>query len=205
MPRNLAGRGTLGPMSEIVTEEGDPRTSPPPAPPPADRAPRWRRVLRRTAIVGVGLWLAVTLLALVYDLTTGGSLPRPALGPTHHDVRTGDLVTHYEQWGASGPPVVLVHGFLESSYVWDLAGPLRAARGFRVYAIDVRGFGYTERRGPYTLDSDTDQLTAFLTALHLTPRDGATPVLVGHSSGAAIITDLAHRDPGAVRRIVLMD
>ncbi len=193
------------PTSETATGEGEQRTAPAPAPSAPGRAPRRRRILRRTAVVLLGIWLAVTLLALGYDLTTGGSLPRPALGPTHHDVRTGDLVTHYEQWGTSGPPIVLVHGFLESSYVWDLTGPLLAGGGYRVYAIDVRGFGYTERRGPYTLDSDTDQLGAFLGALHLTPADGAAPLLVGHSSGAAIITNLARRDPSAVRRIVLMD
>ena len=64
---------------------------------------------------------------------------------------------------------------------------------------------YTERSGPYTLASDTEQLGAFLTALHLTPADGAIPVLVGHSSGAAIVTDLARLQPASVRRIVLMD
>ncbi|HYY12087.1 MAG TPA: alpha/beta hydrolase [Kineosporiaceae bacterium] len=191
-----------GPRSETVAQEGDPQASPAP---PRRRTSRWRRVLRRAVVVVVGSWLAGTLLAVVYVLTTGGSLGRPALGPSHHDVRTGDLVTHYEQWGTSGPPVVLVHGFLESSSVWDLAGPMLAARGYRVYALDVRGFGYTERRGPYTLDSDTDQLRAFLGALHLTPADRAVPLLVGHSSGAAIVTDLALRDPGAARRIVLMD
>lgn len=163
------------------------------------------RALRRVGLVAAVGWIAVTLAAAGYDVTTAGSLPRPPLGPTHHDVRTGDLVTHYEQWGTTGPAVVLVPGFLESSYVWHLAGPRLAARGYRVYAIDVRGFGYTERRGPYTLARDADQLAAFLAALGLTPGEGRAPLLVGHSSGAAIITELARRDPAAARRIVLMD
>jgi pimeloyl-ACP methyl ester carboxylesterase len=175
-----------------------------PAPVPAAR-PRWRRVLRAVAAVVASLWVVVTLAAFGYDVTTGETLARPPLDADGHDVRTGDLVTHYEQWGTTGPPIVLVHGFLESAWVWHLAGPRLAAQGYQVYAIDVRGFGYTERRGPYTLASDTEQLGAFLTALHLTPADGAIPVLVGHSSGAAIVTDLARLQPASVRRIVLMD
>ena len=48
------------------------------------------------------------------------------------------------------------------SHLVDLAeylfGPLLAQRGYRVFAIDVRGFGYTQRRPPYTLSADTQQL-----------------------------------------------
>lgn len=179
------------PVAEPVTE---------PAGPGPHARPRWRRVLRRIGVGVLALWLAVTLTAFGYNAATQGTLAAPPPSPQSHDVRTGDLVTRYQQWGSSGSPVVLVHGFLESSSVWRLAGPDLAARGHRVYAIDVRGFGYTERRGPYTLQSDVAQLDAFLEALGLR---GA--VLVGHSSGAAIVTDLARRHPDAVRRIVLMD
>ena len=112
-------------------------------------------------------------------------------------MRTGDIESHYELWGHAGPPIVLVHGFLESAAVWDRVGPVLARDGYRVYALDVRGFGYTDRRGPYTLAGDTAQLSAFLTALHLGAANGNTAVLVGHSSGAAIVGALA---PGPARR-----
>src|SRR3954454_5230490 len=144
-----------------------------PAGPVTVARPRWRRVLRAVAVVVASIWVVVPVAALGYDVTTGGTLPRPPLDANGHDVRTGDLVTHYEQWGTTGPPIVLVHGFLESAWAWHLTGPRLAAQGYRVYALDVRGFGYTERRGPYTLASDTEQLRAFLAALHLTPADGA--------------------------------
>lgn len=153
----------------------------------------------------VGTWVAVTVAAAAYDVTTAGTEPAPRLDAHGHVIRTGDLVTHYEQWGASGPPIVLVHGFLESAAVWNPVGTALARNGFRVYALDVRGFGYTERRGPFTLAGDTAQLRAFLAALHLDAAHGGTPVLVGHSSGAAIVGDLARTDPAAVRRVVFMD
>ena len=163
---------------------------------------RGARRLRAVAIVLASLWLVVTVASAAYNLASSSTVPVPAPDGQGRDVRTGDLVTRYEQWGDAGSPVVLVHGFLESSYAWHRLGPLLAARGHRVYALDVRGFGYTQRRGPYTLAGDVAQLAAFLSALHL---DIARPLLVGHSSGAAIITALARQQPTAASRIVLVD
>src|SRR5438270_6452113 len=72
----------------------------------------WRRLLRWCA-AGVAVVLAaVTVTAYSYDLETGGTLRPPPLDANGHLVTAGGLTTHYEQWGTSGPPVVLVHGFL---------------------------------------------------------------------------------------------
>ena len=168
-------------------------------------ARRLLRLLRRVAAVLGVIWLALTVLAAAYDVTSSGTVSVPKPDAYAHDVRTGAVTTHYEQWGTGGSPVVLVHGFLESSYVWQRLGPRLAARGHRVYALDVRGFGYSERRGPYTLAGDTAQLAAFLTALRLNGTDGPRPLLVGHSSGAAIVANLALQHPEAASRIVLLD
>lgn len=172
--------------------------------PPAAPTPRRRgaALLRVVALAVASLWLAITVAATVYDFAPADTIPVPAPIGNAHDIRTGDLVTRYEQWGTAGSPIVLVHGFLESSYVWRRVGPLLAARGHRVYALDVRGFGYTQRRAPYTLAGDVSQLADFLSALRL---DAARPVLVGHSSGAAIVTELAREHPAVATRIVLLD
>lgn len=177
------------------------------APRPANGRRRrgWRRLLRWVAGSAVALLLVSTVAAWGYDVATRGSVPVPPLDGNGHYVRTAGLVTHYEQWGRTGPPVVLVPGFLESAWVWHDVAPLLAASGHRVYALDVRGYGYTQRKGPYTLASDTAQLQAFLVALHLDAGHGALPVLVGHSSGAAIVGDLARLHPRAVAGVVFMD
>ena len=165
----------------------------------------WRRVLKWCSISGAALVAAVTLAASGYDLASGGTLAAPPLDANGHRVTAGGLTTHYEQWGTTGPPVVLVHGFAESAWVWHEVGPLLASRGLRIYAIDVRGYGYTQRQGPYTLASDTEQLRTFLAALHLDRAHHAAPVLVGHSSGAAIVGNLARVDPAAVAAVGFMD
>ena len=177
----------------------------PPAVTDRPRSRRTRRLLRWSALAVLAVFLVVTVAAAGYDVASRSSPARPAEDANGHAVPTGDLLTHYEQWGDGGTPIVLVHGFLESAQTWRLAGPLLAAQGHRVYALDIRGYGDTMRRGPYTLASDTAQLRSFLTALHLTAADGAAPLLVGHSSGAAIVGNLARLNPGVAAGIVFMD
>ena len=105
--------------------------------------------------------------------------------------------TAYREWGTHGPPVVLLGGFLEPSFVWSGVGPLLARR-HRVFALDLDGFGYTRRAGPFTLAHWVAQVQAFIRALRL-----GRPIVVGHSVGAAVAVALAER--GAASRIVLVD
>lgn len=166
-----------------------------------------RRVLTAARWVGIALLavlMSLVAAAFVFDVATSAAHDEPLYDGHSRFVQTGDVRTHYEQWGTSGSPIVLVHGFIENAQVWQPLA-LRLERGHRVYAIDIRGFGYTERRGPYTLASDTDQLQAFLTALGLDTAHRDVPMLVGHSSGAAIIGNLVLRDPAAASRVVFLD
>lgn len=140
--------------------------------------------------------VAGTLFSLIYNAATARREPVPA-GLTY--VRTGDLVTRYRVWGSGGTPVVLVHGAAESADTW---APLaaRLARDHRVYALDLVGAGYTQRRGPFNLDHQTRQLLAFLDALRLD-----RPVLVAHSAGAAVAAEAALRAPGRAGGLMFLD
>ncbi len=178
-------------MTSVATE---------PAPTGATRQLRARRWLRFLAASIIAFVLSVTAVATDYVIATSGQTQSvPPLDANGHYVRTGDLTTHYEQWGTVGTPIVLVHGVVESAQTWRLTARLLAST-HRVYAIDVRGYGYTERVGPYNLTSDTRQLADFISALHL-----KKPLLVGHSSGAAIVGNYARLHPGAASGVVFMD
>jgi pimeloyl-ACP methyl ester carboxylesterase len=158
------------------------------------------RGLRRTGIVLVSIVVVVMALAGLY-------LAWDDLAPVHvtttvpgYMVDAAGVSTHVEHWAAAHPsgqpPVVLVPGFAESTYVFSRLAP-RLAVDRDVYAYDVRGYGFTAHQGPYTLASDTDQLAGLLASLHL-----VRPIVVGHSLGAAIALSLALRDPGAVTGVV---
>ena len=108
------------------------------------------RVLRFVLGTIVGLVLLVTLASLAYNLVTSDP-NRPVTQLWHGKfVRTDGYLTAYREWGSAGKPVVLIGGFLEPTFVWAKVGPLLARR-FHVYALDLDGFGYTERHGPGTL------------------------------------------------------
>ncbi|HST38696.1 MAG TPA: alpha/beta hydrolase [Conexibacter sp.] len=58
----------------------------------------------------------------------------------HHRVRVNGTELHYVSAGSSGSPVLLVHGFPESWWVFHKLIPLLAEH-HRVFAVDLRGFG----------------------------------------------------------------
>jgi pimeloyl-ACP methyl ester carboxylesterase len=151
------------------------------------------RIVRWILVTLLGLVVALTLASVIYNAATAdASVPVSKLW--HGKTSDG---TAYRQWGTTGTPIVLIGGFLEPSFVWDKVGPL-LARGHRVYALDLDGFGYTVRRGPWTLAHWGDQVQAFCAALGLTK-----PIVVGHSLGAAVAAELARR--GIASKIVLVD
>lgn len=97
-----------------------------------------------------------------------------------------------------GPVVVLVHGIATSLESWRLTvGTL--AREHRVIALDLPGFGLSERppRVP-TLEETADLMARFLDGLGI---DRAS--FVGNSLGGLISLETALRHPARVDRLVL--
>ena len=179
----------------------------------ADRPlPRRRRSVRRIVGLALGsvaaffvlLFLLLTVAATVFDLVTADIRPPPPLGPHQHEAVTGNIITRYSHWGSHGPALVLVPGFVETSYVWSRVGP-SLGKHYRVYAYDIRGIGYSTHRPPYSLASDAKQLLQLLQVLHLDAAHHSRPILVGHSSGAAIVADAARVSRGSVAGIVMLD
>jgi pimeloyl-ACP methyl ester carboxylesterase len=155
-----------------------------------------RRWLRRLALVAGVALLVVTAGCWGYNAATAA---RQATPPGLRFVQTGPVRTRYLEWAGTGRPVVLVHGFVESADTWEPTARQLAGR-FHVYALDLTGFGYSERTGRYTMDDQVDQVLAFLTAVD---ADGA--VLVGHSSGAAIAAEATLRAPDRIGGLMFLD
>lgn len=142
----------------------------------------------------------MTLASFGYNaLTAGRAAPPPGLSY----VQAGDVLTRYRTWGATGSPVVLVHGAFESADTWSRMAPL-LARDHRVYALDLTGSGYSRRRGPYTTEHLAAQLLGFLDAMGLGGA-GRRPVLVAHSSGAATAAEATLRAPGRIGALMFLD
>jgi pimeloyl-ACP methyl ester carboxylesterase len=142
------------------------------------------------------LLLVLTAASTGFNALTAG---RAELPPGMSFVQAGDVFTRYRSWGGPGTPVVLVHGAAESADTWSQLGP-RLAAHHRVLALDLVGWGYSRRVAPYDLDHQTRQLLAFISALKLD-----RPLLVGHSSGAAIVAEAVLREPSAAGGLMLLD
>lgn len=96
-----------------------------------------------------------------------------------------------------GMPVVLVHGLGGSHDDWRLQLHEFSAH-FRVIVPDLRGFGASERREPFTIQQHARDVTALMAALGI-----ARAHLVGLSMGGAIAIEVALRTPASVGALVL--
>jgi pimeloyl-ACP methyl ester carboxylesterase len=141
----------------------------------------------------------LTIAAFAVVAATRGGEPAATLYPGPF-VKVGSTVVAYRSWGRAGSPVILIGGAAEPSWVWHDVAPLVAAAGHRVYALDLPPFGYTQRRGPYTMAGWLAILDGFERRLGIAP-----PILVGHSLGAGVAAAAALADPRRVRGILLLD
>ncbi len=108
---------------------------------------------------------------------------------------------HVEQRGA-GEPLLLLHGFGESTYSWRaVVPPLK--EHYRTIAIDLHGFGYTERPKEPAAYSRDGQLRLILGVLDALKIESAH--VAGHSYGGALTLALAARHPARVRSLILID
>ena len=102
---------------------------------------------------------------------------------------------------ADGRPVLLVHGTAAWSELWRPSLDDLGGRGFRVVAIDLPPFGFSDRdpAGDYGRPAQAERLLALLDALGL-----RAPTIVAHSIGAAPVVEAAIRAPERVGALVLV-
>ncbi len=117
--------------------------------------------------------------------------------PEFKIIDTGEVRIRAAIEGA-GPLVLLVHGFPESWYSWRHQLVPIAQAGFCAAAIDVRGYGGSDK--PVEVAAyDMEHLTADIVAVARTLQPDAPAILVGHDWGAPIVWNAALSRPGMFR------
>lgn len=136
----------------------------------------------------------------------GADSPPPSCSPdevSHGYVNIRPAVrTHYVEMG-SGPPVLMCHGFPESWYSWRYQIPAVAAAGFRVLALDMKGYG--ESSAPpdveeYSQEQLCKDLITFMDKMSI-PQ----VTLVGHDWGGALVWSMAQCYPERVRAVASLN
>ena len=104
--------------------------------------------------------------------------------------------------GGSGRTLVLVHGLGARATDWAPLIPLFAAAGYHVYALDLLGYGESDRPGDgdFSIRGEERIVADFMHALNIAQADVA-----GWSMGGWIAARLALDHPEMVRRLVLYD
>jgi pimeloyl-ACP methyl ester carboxylesterase len=100
------------------------------------------------------------------------------------------------------PPIILLHGFPESSRTWREVAPRLEADHFLVMP-DQRGFGDSDRPRSvekYRIEQLVGDLFALADALELSKF-----TLVGHDWGGAVAWSAALASPGRIERLVIVN
>ena len=119
----------------------------------------------------------------------------------HRDVVASGLRFHVAEHGpADGPLALLLHGFPEFWWSWRHQLVALGEAGFRAVAVDLRGYGASDKppRGydGYTLSADVAGLVRALGS-----RDAW---LIGHDWGGALAWSTATLHPGVVNRVTVL-
>lgn len=117
-------------------------------------------------------------------------------------INVDGIRVHYQTFGSpQAPPVILIHGYTASTYVWRTAAPMLAKAGFHVIAVDLVGFGYTEkpRWFEYSITAQARIIERFMDRLGL-----GRSVVVGSSYGGSVAATLALDYPERVDKLVLV-
>lgn len=166
--------------------------------PAAPTAPARRAALTLCLALGAGTALAAPV---TLPDQAGWASARTSTGTTK-GIRLGRVELGEAPASATGLPLILIHGYTDSSRSWSLlAPPLRdALPGRRIIAVELRGHGISDApECCYGPDSLAHDLKGVMDALGINRAD-----LVGHSLGSITAAELAATHPERVNRLVLM-
>jgi len=121
-------------------------------------------------------------------------------GPwSHRTIRANGIALHVVEAG-TGPLVLLLHGFPTFWWTWQHQLTDLAAAGYRAVAVDLRGYGASDKP-PRGYDATT--LAADIASL-VTALGESTAVLVGTDLGGLLAWTVATHQPQVVRRIAVL-
>lgn len=120
----------------------------------------------------------------------------------HRYAENQGVKLHYAALGA-GPLIVMIHGFPDFWYTWRHQMPTLAEAGYRVAAIDMRGYNLSDKPDgveQYAMPLLVGDIAAVVRA---EGRDKA--VIVGHDWGAAVAWQVAMHLPQMVEKLVILN
>jgi pimeloyl-ACP methyl ester carboxylesterase len=124
-------------------------------------------------------------------------------------IEVDSVVFHYRIWNDNvvhpRGNVLFVHGFCGSTYCWRKNWDPLIRAGYRVVAVDLPGFGYSER--DETINQSQSNRARLLWDLltQICPKDTLGWNIVGHSMGGGTVEAMALMQPARTRSLTIVD
>lgn len=115
-------------------------------------------------------------------------------------IQTDRIKLHYLDWGGSGQPLVLLHAWGDSPYIFEgIANSLK--KNFRIIAYSKRGHGKSETTDSlYDNSTLVSDLKLLLDSLNIEKTN-----LLGWSMAANEITEFATRYPDRTKKLIYFE
>jgi pimeloyl-ACP methyl ester carboxylesterase len=126
-----------------------------------------------------------------------------------HFIVVDSVSFHYRTWNSEKQPskgrILLIHGFVGSTFCWRENTETLAGEGYEVVAVDLPGAGYSDRdlRINQSQSNRARMLWDFLTALDRS--DTTRWNIVGHSMGGGTAEAMALLNPRRIKSLAIVD
>lgn len=162
-------------------------------------------LIRLLKIIGTVLLVILIILSIIPYLLPLPELPGKPFEPLADNsavLSVEGINLHFRQWGEEGAEgVLLIHGFAGSTFSWRYTAPALAEEGYQVIAVDLPGFGLSERNLSFspTAEKRAELLWDLLESLD----SDSNWHLVGHSMGGGVVAAMALQRPDQVKSVTL--
>jgi pimeloyl-ACP methyl ester carboxylesterase len=128
--------------------------------------------------------------------------------PNSHFVKVDTATFHYRVWNEELKQpkgnVLLVHGFCGSTFCWRKNIGALVGAGYRVVAIDLPGFGYSDRNLMVN-QSQSNRARLIWKLLSKIETEDTRWNIVGHSMGGGAVEAMALMHPDRVQSVTIVD
>lgn len=118
----------------------------------------------------------------------------------HRYADSNGVKIHYAALG-TGPLAVMIHGFPDFWYSWRHQMQALAAAGYRVAAVDQRGYNLSDK--PAGVDNYSMRLLVGDIAAVIAAEKVEKAIVIGHDWGGSVAWNVAMRRPELVQHLII--
>ncbi len=147
-----------------------------------------------------------TVFAILVFLLSGCGFFAKNVTPleTDHDhlITVNGISYHYQEFEGPGENIFLLHGFSSSTYSWKELIPILNSKGYHVWTLDMKGFGWSDKPKASAYDPLTlmEEINTWMDAVGI-----KKVTFTGNSLGGSIAVLMAATHPEKIERLILID